>query len=65
MSEHDIATWIGRSEAARRLTVSVESVRQWVRAGRLRAIRTRLGMLIDPESVEALRVEREQTMKKG
>ncbi len=46
-------------EAAARLGVSESLVRILADSGRLVAIRTRLGRLIDPTSVEALRLERE------
>ena len=48
------------SQAARRLEVSSEMVRRWIRSGRLIATSTSLGHLIDAASVERLRVEREE-----
>jgi excisionase family DNA binding protein len=50
------------SEVARRLAVSVELVRVWLRAGKLDHIRTPLGRLIPVEEVE--RMEEERRMKK-
>lgn len=47
------------SEAARAAGVSAESIRGWVRSGRLSAERTALGALIDPASLGALIAERE------
>ena len=47
--------WLPTSEAARRLGVSAEYVRQLANAGKLAYERTALGRLIDPASVEALR----------
>ena len=45
-------------QAARELEVSAQWVRKLVQAGRLRAVRTGLGHLIDAESVRALATER-------
>ena len=45
-------------EAARRLHRSTERVRQLVRAGRLGAVATPLGRLIDERGVERLLAER-------
>jgi hypothetical protein len=52
--------FLGPARAGRRFTPPVGSVRvkDLVRAGRLDAIRTDLGLLIDPESIE--RYERER-----
>lgn len=43
--------WLSTGEAAARLGVSREWVRLLVQRGTLRAQRTRIGFLIDPESV--------------
>ena len=48
------------AEAAARLGVSAERVRQLARAGKLDFVPTALGRLIDPEAVERLQVERER-----
>jgi predicted site-specific integrase-resolvase len=58
----DIASLIGRSEAARRLRVSGEMVSIWMRRGKLPSIATANGRLLDPADVEKLGRERE-TMK--
>jgi excisionase family DNA binding protein len=51
------------SEAARRLEVSVELVRVWMREGRLPHVRTPLGRLVPRDAVERLAAERQE--KKG
>ena len=48
------------AQAARRLQVSVESVRSWLRNGRLKCITTPLGRLILASEVERLIAERQQ-----
>jgi len=54
------------SEAARRLEVSVELVRVWMREGRLPHVQTPLGRLVPRDAVERLVVERQQKqMSKG
>ena len=55
------------SEAARRLEVSVELLRQWLRDGRLPHVRTPLGRLVPVAEVERLAAERQQQkqMSKG
>ncbi len=49
------------SSAARLLRVSEQTVRVWVRDGRLPAEITPLGALFDPATVEALRRSRAQS----
>jgi excisionase family DNA binding protein len=44
--------WMTTGDAARRLNKSVEGVKWLLRERRLRGVRTRLGWLIDPASVE-------------
>ena len=53
------------SEAARRLEVSVEALRQWMRQGRLPHVRTPLGRLVPRDAVERLVAERQQKSKGG
>ena len=48
------------SQAARVAGVAPETIRLWVKTGRLRAERTPLGMLIDPHDLDAVIREREQ-----
>ncbi len=51
------------SEVARMVGVSEQSVRQWTRAGVLRAERTPLGSLYDPAEVGRLIAERERRQR--
>jgi excisionase family DNA binding protein len=44
--------WLSTGEAAARLNVSREWVRLLIQRGDLRAERTRIGFLVDPQSVE-------------
>jgi excisionase family DNA binding protein len=55
------------SEAARRLEVSVELVRSWMKEGRLPHVQTPLGRLVPRDAVERLAAERQQQkqMSKG
>jgi excisionase family DNA binding protein len=53
------------SEAARRLEVSVEALRQWMREGRIPHIETPLGRLLPAAEVERLAAERQQKSKGG
>lgn len=48
------------AEAARRLGLSVEMVRTWLRAGRIEHVRTPLGRLIPASEIERLAIERQQ-----
>jgi excisionase family DNA binding protein len=61
----DVTRWLSPAEAARRLGVSVQSVQDWVDAGRLRAIRTSLGRLVDPSSIAELSAARQGAAKSG
>lgn len=49
---------LAASQAARRLGLSKTMVCLLCREGKLKAVRTALGWLIDPEDVERLKVER-------
>ncbi len=49
---------MGPSQASHALGVSGQHVRDLCKAGRLVAVRTTLGWLIDPDDVERLRLER-------
>ena len=53
------------SEAARRLEVSVELVRVWMKEGRLPHVRTPLGRLVPRDVVERLATERQEKKSKG
>lgn len=52
-------------QAARRLEVSEERVRQLVKAGDLSAVKTPLGMLLDAGSVDELAERRQQARGKA
>ncbi len=54
----DVGALITVGQAARRLGVSPEMVRQWLRDQRLPHVTTALGRLIDPRAVEAFAEER-------
>ena len=51
-------TLIRGSEAARRLSLCREQAVRLAKAGQVRAVKTPLGMLFDPEDVERLRQQR-------
>lgn len=53
--ENDMLEWLTVAEAARHLAVSEDTVRNYCRKGLLVVGHTRLGRLIEPESVERLR----------
>jgi excisionase family DNA binding protein len=57
--------WLTPSQAGRRLDLSAERVRQLTAEGRLSFIRTPLGRLLDPASVERLAVERRRLRSAG
>lgn len=61
--EQRLKDWPGPTKAGRRFNPPVcgARVRHLVREGRLEAIRTGLGLLIDPESLERFLREREET----
>ena len=65
MAEVGNGRWISPSEAARRLGLSGDYVRDLCDAGRLRIQRTALGRLIHAESVERFRREREARLTDG
>jgi excisionase family DNA binding protein len=52
------AGWLSPQQAAGRLGLSTDRVRQLTAQGRLRFRPTPLGRLIDPEDVERMRLER-------
>jgi len=65
MAEVGNGRWISSSEAARRLKLSGDYVRDLCDAGRLRVQRTALGRLIHAASVERFRREREARQTDG
>ena len=54
----DRATWLSPAQAARRLELSAQRVRQLADAGTLECVNTSLGRLISAESVAKLKKER-------
>lgn len=65
MTEKDLTTWMTPSQAAQRLNVSAELVRQYCRSGKLEFIMTSAGRLINPESVEKIAEERAKNPPKA
>ena len=55
-----LESWMSPATAARKLGVSPQWVQELVDTGKLRAIRTELGRLIDPASVDELSAERQR-----
>ena len=60
-----IAELLSTSEASHVAGVSGETIRQWVRGGRLPAQRTPLGALIDPADLGRLIAQREAQRREG
>ena len=56
----DYLDWLTPAVAARRLGLTTARVKQLEHEGRLSAIRTPLGRLLDPVSVERLLAERSE-----
>ncbi len=61
----DISTALAPSEAARELGLSKTMVCLLCRQGKLNAVKTTLGWLIEPEDVERLRRERAERKRVG
>jgi hypothetical protein len=59
MSRREIETWPTRGEAARTLGISPERVTQLLNAGALAYVETRLGKLINPDSLARMQRARE------
>jgi excisionase family DNA binding protein len=59
----DIAHWAAARDVQARLGYSGPHVNRLVRQGKLRAVRTRIGWLIDPQSVEAFAAARDAQRK--
>jgi hypothetical protein len=59
----DIAMWPAVRDVVWRLDLSQPYINRLIRLGRLRAVRTRLGFLVDPESVAAFEAERARRQK--
>jgi excisionase family DNA binding protein len=60
-----VQKFLSPAEVARRLAVSVELVRVWLRAGKLRHLRTPLGRLVPVAEVERVAAERRARAKGG
>ena len=63
MEIRDSDQFLTPSQAARRLRISPQWVLKLIQSGRLQAVRTPLGHLVEVASVEELRQEREQRGK--
>ncbi len=55
----DLENWLSASDVARMRGVSRQAIHQQLDNGRYRAVKTRIGWLVDPE--EADRIERERS----
>jgi excisionase family DNA binding protein len=55
----DVTGYLTPAEAARRLGLSVEMVRVWLKTGRIEHVRTPLGRLIPTAEVERIAAERQ------
>jgi excisionase family DNA binding protein len=60
INEAKVATFLAPSAAGRQLGVSRDWVRTLIKTGKLRALWTSRGWLIDPADVETLRAAREK-----
>lgn len=49
---NEIAQWPNTTDVARQLAVSRQWVHKLYEAGELRGVKTRAGLLLDPESIE-------------
>jgi hypothetical protein len=56
---NDYARWYSTSQAARRARISSQHMQNLGDAGKVRAVRTALGRLFDPDDIERLAQERE------
>lgn len=61
----DVIEWPAASDVARHLDVSASYISRLIRTGRLRVVRTRLGNLIDPLSVEEYAKTRRPVRREG
>jgi excisionase family DNA binding protein len=60
MRMKDFENWLTATDAAERIGISRQAVHKWLEDGKLRAVKTRLGWLIDPEAVEKAARERKE-----
>jgi len=64
MTTLDVVTWPAVRDVVRQTHLSPAYISQMIHAGRLRAVRTRLGWLVDPDSVAAFEAERASRLRK-
>lgn len=55
----ELEDWLTPGEAAPHIGISRQALHKWLYDGRLRAVNTHAGWLIDPEDVTRLASERE------
>ena len=60
MRMKDFETWLTATDAAERIGISRQAIHKWLEDGKLRAVKTRLGWLIDPKAVEEAAQERKE-----
>lgn len=56
----EIGTWLTVSESARRIGISRQGLYPYLYDGRIRAVETRAGWLVEPAAVERVAAERRQ-----
>ena len=61
----ELSSFLAPSEAARRLGVSVEQVRAWMKSERIRSIRTPLGRIIPVDEIDRIAAERAQRKRRS
>ena len=64
MVKVELTGFVAPSEAARRLGVSVEQVRVWMKSQRIQSVRTPLGRIIPVQEVERVAAERATAKKR-
>ena len=59
MKLKELESWLTPAEAGKRLGISRQAIhKDWLPNGKLRAVRTHAGWLIDPDDVDRARRER-------
>ncbi len=61
----EIGTWLTVSEAAKKIGISRQALYPYLHDGRLRAVETRAGFLVDPAAVERMARERKNDDEEG
>lgn len=64
MSPVSIVSWPNVRDVANQLSVSAVYVNYLIHAGKLTAVRTRLGFLVDPDSASDFEAKRKARMRK-